>query len=197
MPFDRPSLRGRWPALSRACCAIAVSAGLSSCGGRAADGLEPEFSDPGVSSPADDEPSRVRPVRETCEDNPLLAGCPFASTGGTSPSSPPVTPGPSPANEPQYITRAQNVLSAYCGGCHGDVLTEGQALGGINYINDWDRLIASGLITLCAPESSRVVEVMRTAEMPPLSSGIDPVSDADIAVVEEGIELDCRYDRDE
>jgi hypothetical protein len=194
MPFDRPSLRRRGPppALPWACCAIAVSAVLSSCGGLAADGLEPEASEPSVSRPPDAEPSVVRPVRETCEDNPLLAGCPFASMGAATPPSPPAKPGPMPEIEPQYITRAKFVLSAYCGGCHGAALTEAQALGGINYISDWEQLIEAGLIERCSPESSRIVEVMRTGEMPPPETGIDAVSDADINVVKDGIVLDCR-----
>jgi mono/diheme cytochrome c family protein len=172
---------------------MALSAVLLACGGRAADGLEPEVSAPGTSS-TDDEPTVVRPVRETCEDNPLLAGCPFASTGAaTPPPSPPATPEPIPDDEPQYITRARFILTAYCGGCHGASLTEAQALGGINYISDWEQLIEAGLIDLCSPESSRVVVVMRTGEMPPAASGLDAVSDADIHVVEEGIELDCKY----
>jgi len=219
MRFDRPLLRRRGPLCARhgAWCAIAVSAVLTSCGGRAADGLGLEPNGSGASNPVNeptvvgpvretcednpllagcpsaDEPTVFGPVRETCEDNPLLAGCPSADTGGTS-LPPPAAAEPVPANEPQPITRAQFVLLAYCGACHGAALTPAQAGGGINYINDWERLIEAGLIDLCSPESSRIVEVMRTGEMPPPASGLDPVSDADIAVVEAAIELDCRYD---
>jgi mono/diheme cytochrome c family protein len=164
---------------------------LLSCGGRATDGLEPEVSEPGASRVSDDEPTAFGPVRETCDDNPLLAGCPSVNVGGT-PLSPPEAPGPAPVYEPQFISLARNVLSANCGACHGATLTEAQASAAINYIDDWGQLIEAGLIDECSPESSRIIEVMRTGEMPPASWEFS-VSDADIDTVAGAIELACRY----
>src|SRR5262245_54930518 len=67
-------------------------------------------------------PVDVRP--ETCDDNPLLAGCP-AQGGG-----PAVAPPPRPAqqdpgaNETELArAAAENVLAANCGQCHGPALT--------------------------------------------------------------------------
>jgi mono/diheme cytochrome c family protein len=193
MPCDHRPHRRRGPRLVlRWACAIAASLALSSCGGRAADGVEPETSVPGAVTTADDEPTVVRPIRETCDDNPLLAGCPYANTGGTSP--PPRTPRePSSDIEPQYVAAARNVLDANCGACHGPELTELQASGAINYIDDWNQLIQAGLIEPCEPESSRIIEVMRTGEMPPARSGQNTVTDADVSVVVVAIELDCMY----
>jgi hypothetical protein len=71
------------------------------------------------------------------------------------------------------------------------VLTPAQASARINYIDDWDRLMRVGLIEECSPEGSRVVEVMRTGEMPPPGSGLPPVTDGDVGVVVQAIEIEC------
>jgi mono/diheme cytochrome c family protein len=190
MAFDRAARRLAGPLRARrwVCCAIGVSAGLSSCGGRATDGLEPDGTEPGASS-SGNEPALVRPIRETCEDNPLLAGCPYANTRG------PATPSPgraeSPREQPLYVAAARNVLVSRCGACHGAPLTAAQASAAINYIDDWNQLIAAGLIEKCSPQSSRVIEVMRSGEMPPSSSGVPAVPVAEIEVVAAAIELDC------
>jgi mono/diheme cytochrome c family protein len=192
MPSDRPSrtLGGLLTARLWACCAIGVSLGLSSCGGRAVDGLELEAvgQGGGVSNPGD-EPLPLRPVRETCEDNPLLAGCSSADPGRNLPSPP--EPEASSDEEPLYLAAARNVLASYCGACHGPALTASQASGGINYINDWDELIQAGLIQECSPGRSRIIEVIRREEMPPPGSGLPIVSNADLQVVVNAIEIDC------
>jgi hypothetical protein len=184
--------RARWLG-----CAIGVGAGLSSCGGRAADGPglddgEPEVSD-ARDQPGDapsDEPTLIRPRRETCEDNPLLADCPYA--GGGNPTSTPAQPVGVPTEDPPlYLAAAQNVLMVYCGACHGPPLTPDQASARINYINDWEQLIRVGLIEECSPERSRIVEVMRTGEMPPPNSGVPAVQEADANVVVQAIEIEC------
>ncbi len=209
MSFDPPARRlgvSRGAARLWVCCvvSVSVSCGLSACGGRATDGLHPEAngdeSTPGDELMPMDERERtddvglVRPVRETCADNPLLAGCLPASTGAGSPSRPMVDDGEGeePLEElPSYVHSAQNVLAAHCAACHGPALTPAQSSAGINYIDDWDRLIEVGLIERCAPARSRVVVLMRTGNMPPAMSGLLPVPEQDIAAVMEAIELDC------
>lgn len=183
-----------------ACCAIALWATLSSCGGLAADGLaadglEPEGSGPSAVEPADP-PEIVRPRRETCEDNPLLAECPQPNdVCRENPRSSACSSAPEPdspdAEEPFVIAAAQNVLSSYCGACHGRALTELQAAASINYIDDWSRLLEAGMIERCSPRRSRIVVVMRSGSMPPAGSGLPPVSDVDIGVVEDAIDFDC------
>ena len=186
------------------CCAFIVSACLSACGGRAADGLEsiegdpgpatPETQSPGSSNPGDQQP--IRPVRETCEDNPLLAECPYASGGSNRPPPPDEPPEeePEPPEEEESlpVAAARNILVSYCGGCHGSPLTEEQASARINYIDDWNQLTEAGLIVECEPARSRIIEVMRTGEMPPPASRLPPVSEAEIGFVESAIELGCR-----
>lgn len=70
-------------------------------------------------------------------------------------------------------------------------MTEDQASDGINYIDDWEQLIRARLIDECSPESSRIVEIMRSREMPPPNSGVDPMTAADIDAVATAIDLDC------
>jgi hypothetical protein len=191
----RAVLRRLW-----VCCAIGLWATVSSCGGLAADGLaaeglEPERSGPSVSQPADP-PEIVRPRRETCEDNPLLAECPQPYDAcRENPQSSACSSAPEPDSPdvegPFVIAAAQNVLSSYCGACHGAALTELQASASINYIDDWNRLLETGLIERCSPRRSRIVVVMRSGEMPPAGSSLPPVSDADIGVVEDAIDFDC------
>lgn len=178
-----------------------MSATLSSCGGRAADGLDPDEGVPIESEPADDPPGWVGIDRETCEDNPLLAGCELpADYCRDNPTSPGCSSAPDPDMPSEDIPEddlllpraaAANVLLADCGGCHGPALTPMQASGAINYIDDWNRLLRVGLIERCSPERSRVVLLMRRGEMPPASSGLPAVTEADIAVVENAIEFEC------
>jgi hypothetical protein len=167
--------------------AVAAAAGLLSCGGLAADGPEPGGSGPSTSPPGEEPAEPIRPYRETCEDNPLLADCPRPeqSFGGAPP------PQPDTAEEPLVIAVARNVLSSYCGACHGSGLTAGAASASINYIDDWSQLLAAGLIERCAPERSRVVSLMRSGAMPPPDSGRYRVSEAEIELVEAAIDLDC------
>lgn len=179
-------------------CAITLSAGLWSCGGRTAEEDEADGSEPSVSEPADTLPTFVRPRRETCADNPLLAECPRASDPcDENPSGAGCSPAPvlesSGGKGPDDILAAENVLASYCGACHGSALTEMQASDSINYIDDWSRLLESGLIERCAPERSRIVVVMRTGSMPPASSDIPAVSDPDIGAIVTAIDFDCRY----
>jgi hypothetical protein len=181
------------------CCALGVSAGLLSCGGLAADGPGSDAVEPGGSVPDESEPGEatgsVRPRRETCDDNPLLAECPRPAdvcrdnplaSGCSSVSEPRV-----PDDDPVSIGAAQNVLLSNCGACHGPALAAGSASASINYIGDWDRLLRTGLIERCSPGRSRVIVLMRAGDMPPPNSGLSAVSAADIAVVVAAIEQGC------
>jgi mono/diheme cytochrome c family protein len=128
------------------------------------------------------EPS-VEPPRETCEDNPLLAGCdlPDQDINGD-PIAPPEQPASDPGdnqdpdNEPsaEDLARAaaENVLASNCGQCHGPALTPQQASAGMNYINDIQKLADEGKIIPLNSAGSRVIERMREGSMPPvLGSG--------------------------
>jgi hypothetical protein len=194
----RPSSAGvgsRLNPLLGVCWAIGIGAGHLSCGGRAADGLEPEEVAPSQSEPIDDPRAMIiGPRRETCADNPLLAECPRADdvcrdnplSAGCASAPEDVTP-----VEELRIAAAENVLATYCGACHGPALTENQASASINYINDWRQLIEVGLIEPCSPERSRIIRLMRAGDMPPAASGVPRVPDPDIDVVADTIDFGC------
>jgi mono/diheme cytochrome c family protein len=128
-----------------------------------------------------DEPD-VPVIRETCEDNPLLAGCPPVedNTGNT----PPVVDEPA-GDTPADLARAQaaNILESNCGQCHGPALSEEDAFAGMNYINDFDQLVENGKVQPLNSAGSRIIQRMRSGEMPPTGSGQDRVSDAEIDTV--------------
>ena len=133
--------------------------------------------------------SDVAPVkRETCDDNPLLAGCqpstPAASANGAA-TGPATAPAAAPKSDPAALAKAaaENVLASNCGQCHGPALTPDQAKAGMNYINDIDQLVTTGKIVPLDSAGSRVVQRMVKGEMPPPSSGLPRVTDADIQTV--------------
>jgi serine/threonine-protein kinase len=141
-------------------------------------------------APTDVSSSDVAPVqRETCDDNPLLAGCPAvtpapgASSAATGPTTAPAAA--APKSDPAALAKAaaENVLASNCGQCHGPALTPDQAKAGMNYINDIDQLVATGKIVPLDSAGSRVVQRMVKGEMPPVSSGLPRVTDADIQTV--------------
>jgi mono/diheme cytochrome c family protein len=130
-------------------------------------------------------PVDVPPVkRETCADNPLLAGCP--SAGATTP----VVDTSVANSDPAALARAsaENVLASNCGQCHGPALTQDQAKAGMNYINDIDKLVSTGKIVPLNSAGSLVVQRMIRGEMPPLSSGLPRVTEADYTVVADYID---------
>jgi len=139
----------------------------------------------------DDNEEPVAPIRETCEDNPLLAGCDLPDQdidGNDIPARPeptpdPVDPADGPSAEDLARAAAENVLASNCGGCHGPALTPAQASAGMNYIDDIQRLADEGKIIPLNSAGSRVIERMREGSMPPPQSLQDPVSDADINIV--------------
>jgi serine/threonine-protein kinase len=130
-------------------------------------------------------PTDIAPPAETCADNPLLAGC-NNNPGGTVAAQPPTrTPANNqPASEADLAkAAAENVLKANCGQCHGSNLTPQGAQAGMNYIDDIDKLVENGKITPLNSATSKIVQRMQRGEMPPVSSGLPAVTDADIAVV--------------
>ncbi|HEU4576855.1 MAG TPA: cytochrome c [Polyangiaceae bacterium] len=139
-------------------------------------------------NPASTEPETpvdVPPVqRETCDDNPLLAGCP-----GNAPSAVD-TGAPVDTNDPAALAKAaaENVLASNCGQCHGPNLTPQAAKAGMNYIDDIDRLVDTGKIKPLNSAGSLIVQRMIRGEMPPVDSGLPRVTDADITIVSDYID---------
>jgi len=150
------------------------------CGGKAADDSRP--AQPLYSAP------RATPT------SPPVAAAPRPSqpvpmTAPEQPPSPP-RPLPDPIVECCGLAKAaaENVLLANCGQCHGPALTPAQAQDGINFIGDIDQLVVAGLIAPLSSATSRVVVVMRDGSMPPPSTGLPAVTEADIEVVAQYID---------
>jgi mono/diheme cytochrome c family protein len=158
---------------------LALACGSDSGGdGGGSDDPEEVIVDPG----AGDDPVVQRPV-ETCDDNPLLAGCPPVDNGGDN-------GGPGPVEEPAGETPADlaraaaaNILESNCGGCHGPALTPEQAFAGMNYIDDFDQLVENNKVQPLNSAGSRIIQRMRSGEMPPPNANQDRVSDQEIDVV--------------
>jgi mono/diheme cytochrome c family protein len=136
----------------------------------------------------------IAPKGETCADNPLLAGCaaptPAPAAGGTPTPVTPRTPANPNESDEAKLARAaaENVLAANCGQCHGPNLTPQTAQAGMNYINDIDKLVETGKIVPLNSAGSRVIQRMTRGEMPPVSSGLPAVTDADINTVSQYID---------
>jgi len=132
----------------------------------------------------------VTVVRETCDDNPLLAGCPGAA--GPSTPDPATTVDPSASAQPTELdlarAAAENILRSNCGQCHGSQLTSTSASGGMNYIEDIDQLVQNGKITPLDSDKSFIIRRMRDGSMPPASSTGPRPSDQDILTVAQFID---------
>jgi len=149
-----------------------------------------------------DTPEKVEPVRDTCADNILLAGCSTDPATGN-PVDPPAVTAP-PVRDPaapvdngasvEELARAQaqNVLAANCGQCHGPQLSVTDAKGGgLNYINDIDKLVAAPGKNYIVPldsANSYIIKRMTDGSMPPLQSGLPRVSQNDINTVAQFID---------
>jgi len=133
-------------------------------------------------------PVDVAPKPETCDDNPLLAGCGAQTPPATVTPARPSTPGVGNSEAELAKAAAENILAANCGQCHGTNLTEQSAQAGMNYINDIDKLVETGKIVPLNSAGSRVVQRMVRREMPPVSSGLPAVTDADINTVSQYID---------
>jgi mono/diheme cytochrome c family protein len=138
------------------------------------------------------DPSDAPPVvRQTCADNPLLAGCaPTDPTPATDPDgAQPSDDRPDPASELALARgAAENVLRANCGQCHGPALTPANARAGMNYIDDMDQLVENGKITPLSSADSLIVVRMKNGSMPPVGSTGPRPSSRDIDTVAEFID---------
>lgn len=145
-------------------------------------------------TPATETPEEVTPApRETCDDNPLLAGCDAPATdddnNGVNDADEETTAPPVDDDSPLALARAQaeNVLAANCGQCHGSQLAPGTESGNMNYINDIDQLVENNKIVPLDADGSRIIIRMKDGSMPPATAGLPRVTDADIAAVSQFI----------
>ena len=163
----------------RACRVVGLALMFSvlGCGGKAADGSEPD--EPSYSAPSATPPS---PPRAATPQRPQAAP---VTPREQPPPPPPEQPDPDPFVEGSDLARAaaENVLAANCGHCHGPALTRTQAQDGINFIDNSDALVEAGLIVPLNSAASRVVVVMRNGSMPPSASGYPPATESDIEIV--------------
>ena len=90
---------------------------------------------------------------------------------------------PSRPKQPYFLEDAvENILAANCGSCHGpDAPVAGS--GGIRFISDLDELVEAGLIVPLNSASSPVVRVSVQGSMPPPSSGLPQMTEADLDTI--------------
>jgi len=137
-------------------------------------------------------------IRETCADNPLLAGCELPPSSPVTgdpivPSAPPPRDPAAPVSNADSVRElaeagAQNVLAANCGQCHGPALNTTQASAGMNYINDIDKLVETGKIKPLDSTNSLIIQRMTNGSMPPAQSLLPRVSQTDINTVAQFID---------
>lgn len=154
------------------------------CGGLASDGTldaDPDSSEPGF-YPEDRAPEarggasgsgsgargssdgfRIRPRRETCDDNPLLAECSQGGQAGVSSSGlscaedsqQPFCPQPTAPvlnlDDLPVRRQVEEVLGAFCGRCHtpGPAVVPGPA-----DVRDLERMMQEGFIEDCSPDAA-------------------------------------------
>ena len=134
------------------------------------------------------------PVRETCADNQLLAGCEDENdepdTVGQPAPGPDVDPRDEPGGTPADLARAaaENVLNSNCGQCHGTALPPGAESGNMNYINDIEQLVDNGKVQPLNSAGSRIIQRMKDGSMPPAAAGLPRVTEADINTVAQFID---------
>jgi mono/diheme cytochrome c family protein len=141
----------------------------------------------GIDTPSEDDAPPVI-ERDTCEDNPLLAGCdtnPDENTVDAVSDDEDTIPEESASELELARAAAENVLRANCGQCHGPQLTPAAARAGMNFIDNIDELVNQGKIIPLDPEGSPVVRRMKEGSMPPLGTAGPRPSERDIALVEE------------
>jgi mono/diheme cytochrome c family protein len=128
-------------------------------------------------------------IRDTCEVNPLLAGCnPSPDSDEAPDDTDPADLDPGVSELELARAAAENVLRVNCGQCHGPQLSEAAARAGMNFIDDIDRLVNEGkLIPLNAAESP-VVRRMREGSMPPPGNDGPRPSDREIEQVADFID---------
>jgi mono/diheme cytochrome c family protein len=74
------------------------------------------------------------------------------------------------------------VLLANCRQCHGPSASVADS-GGFRFIDDLDRLIATGLLVPLSSATSPIIITMVDGSMPPPESGLPSVTQADIDTV--------------
>jgi hypothetical protein len=153
----------------------------------------------------DDAGSPSVPVTPIVQPAPTSAGAPCDSPAGDCAQPDAVeapTSGPRGVDDETRVdtaeahalarARVESILESNCGACHGHVLTVEDASGGINYIDELELLTDNGLVAPLSSADSRVIQVIRSGEMPPPGSGPPPVSDEEIDFIAGYID-DPRY----
>ena len=144
--------RRLWPCSTVALLALACGSGID---------------DPQESG-ADDDDIVPTVIRDTCEDNPLLAGCnPSPDSDEAPDETDPAEIDPGVSELELARAAAENVLRVNCGQCHGPQLSEAAARAGMNFIDDIDRLVNEGKLIPLNAADSPVVRRMREGSMPP------------------------------
>jgi hypothetical protein len=93
-----------------------------------------------------------------------------------------------PANTLQ--ASALNILSSYCSACHGPTADTPSAIGPADVV-DIERMIDEGYMVDCSADSSEIVRVMRSNEMPPPDYFGIGVTAPDLEQVTRYIEFRC------
>jgi serine/threonine-protein kinase len=155
--------------------------------GNSDDGNGSDTTSGGVVQPPPAQVVDIKP--ETCDDNPLLAGCKAPDAPVQNNNNNNANNGGRPLGDEAALAKAaaENVLAANCGQCHGPALTPAQAQAGMNYIDDIDQLVATGKIVPLNSAGSRIIQRMVRGEMPPVTTG-RTVTEADINTVAQYID---------
>jgi mono/diheme cytochrome c family protein len=138
------------------------------------------------SGPSPAQGGLLLPPAETCADNPLLAKCSPPRAEAEPAPTPNVPPPPSLDLDPSLtpVERAEAVLGARCGSCHGpnDLRTCG-VCDGLRNIDDMGKMIESGKIIPCRWTDSPIAQRIARREMPPDYSGAAPPSREEISLL--------------
>jgi mono/diheme cytochrome c family protein len=163
---------------ARGTCGFLLLACGFGCGGKAGD--EPQGAEPsGMTPRTDTSPASTDSTPQRPSSAPSLAPAQMP---------PPATAAPAliPERDGSQIA-PKNVLMANCGACHGPDAPPA-ASGGIRFINDFTRLVATGLVVPLSSASSPLIRVMRDGTMPPPGAGYPAVQKADIEIVAQYID---------
>jgi mono/diheme cytochrome c family protein len=135
----------------------------------------------GPDSPRTDVPPPEQQLSPVCDDNPLAKAC---SPQGMAPE---LEPPKVPSEAEQARARAEGVLAANCGQCHGPTLSTTTASGGVNYIDDIDALVKGGKIVPLNSAASLLVQLIVRGDMPPRGAR-PPMSQIDLRLVTDYID---------
>jgi hypothetical protein len=179
---------------------VVLACAAAGCGGKAVDAAPPGASGgaaaygpgpipagtsalpPGANP---DAPLRGIPPPETCDDNPLLAGCrisaPAASPAlAASPSAPPAANANVAA-----VVGVETVLGERCGSCHGGEPSVERCgtCDGLYYVENLRRLIQAGQVTPCSWQGSSLYQRIQDGSMPPPGSSATRLTSRELALV--------------